>query len=77
MSVISVGDRVQWRGCFGMDTPMSATVERMEVTEHPRSKYGEPAESVAVELVRANRVVFSLSNGHWCYSEQIDLPVGR
>mgnify|MGYP001426017399 CR=1 FL=1 len=74
---IKIGDSVVWRGGFGMDMPLSATVEGMELTDNPREKYGESVDEVDLYSVRENRVVFSLGNGHWCYSEQIDLGKWR
>lgn len=68
---VRVGDKVMWRGCFGSDQPQVAVVEHMEVTQHPRSKYGEPVQCAPMDAVRANRVIFTLTNGHWCYAEQI------
>ena len=77
MDKIELGDVLTVRGCFNMDEPQSVTIEAMEVTEHARERYGDPRAVVPVELVQANRVVFSLTNGHWCYSEQVQLPGGR
>jgi hypothetical protein len=76
-STVSIGDRVVWRGSFGMDAPKGAVIETMEVTDTPRCKYGTPASTVTTDLIRSNRVVFGLTNGHWCYSEQIELPRSR
>lgn len=42
----------------------------MDVTEYPRDKYGESAQEVTMDLVRQNRVLFMLDDGHWCYSDQ-------
>ena len=70
---IKIGDTVVWRGCFGHDMPLSATVEGMTLTDNPREKYGMEVDKVYKRDVRDNRVVFDLDNGHWCYSEQIDL----
>jgi hypothetical protein len=53
--------------------PLSATVKGMALTEEPREKYGESVDEVDLYSVRENCVVFDLDNGHWCYSEQIDL----
>jgi len=77
MASLKVGDRVMWRGGFGRLPAEEATIEDMQVTGRPREKYGEPAERVSVALVRSNRVVFGLTNGHWCYSDQIVLAEGR
>lgn len=72
-AVLKVGDTVQWRGCWGRDAAVPAVIDHMEITDEPRRKYGEVAAEVPIELVQANRVVFGLTNGHWCYSEQIVL----
>ena len=69
---IKIGDDVKWRGCFGMDAARTATVTGMEITDLPRQKYGKKVNAVPVSLVRANRVVFNLSNGHWAYADQIE-----
>jgi hypothetical protein len=71
--MIKVGDTVQWRGAWGSSSPQKATIESIEVTRRPREKYGNSVNEVDEELVRMNRVVFNLTNGHWCYSSQIDL----
>jgi len=70
---IKVGDRVMWRGSFGSNYPRPATVCGITVTDWPREKYGQDRDEASLELVAANRVIFSLTNGHWCYSEQIDM----
>jgi len=70
---VKVGDTVLWAGGFGSEPYKPAVVERMDVTEHPRCKYGEEVDEVDVELVKANRVLFTLENGHWAYSEQIKI----
>jgi hypothetical protein len=77
MESLKPGDRVMWRGGFGSLPAEEATIEDMQVTAQPREKSGEPTECVPVALVRQNRVVFGLTNGHWCYSDQIVLDEGR
>jgi len=68
---VKIGDYVMWRGCFGADKPRRVRVTGLDVTDHPREKYGEEVDSVSWDLVRQNRVVFSLSNDSWAYSDQI------
>lgn len=68
---IKVGDKVNWKGCFGMFASAVVKVVGMEVTEHPRDKYGEKVEEADVSLVHQNRVVFTLDNEKWAYSDQI------
>jgi hypothetical protein len=72
-NTIKIGDTINYRGCFGSDRPKQAIVEHMEVTAQRRSKYGESVKEVSVDMVKENRVLFSLSDGHWCYSDQVDL----
>jgi cell shape-determining protein MreC len=68
---LRVGDRVLWSGCFGTEEPKEATVGAIEITEQPRSKYGQAVNSVPWALVYLNRVVVSFTNCHWAYGEQI------
>jgi len=68
---VKIGDYVMWRGCFGMEAPKKVKVVGLDVTEYPREKYGEEVESASWNLVRQNRVVFTLDNESWAYSEQI------
>jgi hypothetical protein len=72
-STIKIGDTVTFRGAFGTAAPARAKVESMELTDFPREKYGDDVAEVTIEQVRANRVVFSLDCGNWCYSDQIVL----
>ena len=71
MENLKVGDEVMWRGGFGYDAPQKVKVTGLELTEHPRSKYGEEVDEVSWAVIEANRVVFSLANNSWCYAEQI------
>ena len=71
MEMLKIGDKVWWRGCFGTDAPKVAIVGEMEVTKAPREKYGERVTEVDWSVVKANRVVFTLTNGSWSYSDQI------
>tara|TARA_A100001037_G_C14878945_1_gene513046 strand:- start:298 stop:543 length:246 start_codon:yes stop_codon:yes gene_type:complete len=73
---LQVGDKVLWRGGFGTHQPLVATVVGMAITEGPRQKYGASVVAVDWTVVRANRVVFDLDNGHWAYAEQIQ-PFGQ
>jgi hypothetical protein len=75
--VVKVGDIVKWCGGFGMFAAEDAVVEGMEITQIPRDKYGINASEVDASLVRQNRVLFTLDNGHWAYSDQIELIRGN
>ena len=69
--MLSIGDKVMWRGGFGSDAPKVATVTGLELTRDPRTKYGIPANSVTWKRVEENRVLITLDNGHWCYGAQV------
>ena len=71
MPDIVVGDWVVYRGGFGNDLPRPVKVSQMEVTDWAREKDGQIREVVSLELVKANRVLFILGDGHWCYADQI------
>jgi hypothetical protein len=66
---IRTGDRVMWRGCFNTQPAMPVEVTGIELCSVPRSKYGNPINEVPVD--KKDYCVFSLSNGHWAYGEQI------
>lgn len=72
---INVGDQIVYKAGFGDDLPKITRVTQMEVTDYAREKYGDEREEASLELVEDNRVCISLENGHWCYSEQVDLEL--
>lgn len=61
---VKIGDSVISR--FG-----PATIVGLELTPGPNFNEGVPVTIVGIESIKANKVVFSLSNGHWAYSDQI------
>ena len=69
---IKIGDTIRYRGGFGLDRPSEAIITGLTVTDYPRDKYGAEVPVVTRNQVLENRVVFSLSNNHWCYSEQVE-----
>jgi hypothetical protein len=75
-AVLSVGDRVVWRGAWGSAPPLLARVEGLERTPHGScSKYGTPVPSMPWAEV-ADCAVVSLDNGSWAYGYQLaPLPV--
>jgi len=70
-NTLKVGNKIQYRGCFGSGAVEVVTVESIEVTEGPREKYGHNVEECDISVIRENRANLSLSNGHWCYSDQV------
>lgn len=69
MSKLKIGDRVMWRGGFGMDAPKPATVEEIEITRG--GKYGDPVNEVEWNQVFDRNITVTLDNGHWAYASQI------
>ena len=70
--VLKIGDPVMWRGSWGSDAPMEATVTHLEVTERPGEKYGHEVTEVLWTTVSEGRVVVDLDNGHFAYGHQIE-----
>jgi len=73
MSVLRVGDRVLWRGDFGVAAPRPAEVTGIEVVE-PGEKYGAPVDTVSWDRVRDRDVVVDLTAdgiAYWAYGEQV------
>jgi hypothetical protein len=69
MSKLKIGDKVLWRGGFGMDAPVEAIVEGIEITNG--GKYGNPVDEVDWSKVTGRNVTVDLSNGKWAYASQI------
>ena len=72
--MIKINDTITYRPSFGMGAPKTVQIEHMELCDQPRSKYGKSVTTVTVDDIKRNMVMFDLSDGHWCYSDQIVLP---
>ena len=72
-NIIKIGDKVVYRPGWGSMAPVTVTVQTMDLTDEPRDKYGDSVKEVTLDQIRQNRVLFVLSDGHWAYSDQIDL----
>ena len=70
-NIIKIGSKVMYRGSFGMGCPEKVTIESIDMCEKERDKYDDAVESIDWDM--KNYGCFTLSNGHWCYGEQIDL----
>ena len=70
-NIIKIGSKVMYRGSFGMGCPEKVTIESIDMCEKEGDKYGDAVESIDWDM--KNYGCFTLSNGHWCYGEQIDL----
>ena len=66
---IKVGSRVMWRGSWGRDPAEETTVERIEKTTEPHCKEGTEVECISFDVRDCSVMV--LTNGHWCYGDQI------
>lgn len=71
--IINIHDTITYRPGFGFQPPVKVKVIGLTLTQHPREKYGQEVLSVKMADVKANKVLFDLDNGHWAYSEQVDL----
>ena len=69
-NIIKIGSKVMYRGSFGMGCPEKVTIESIDMCKKERDKYGDAVESI--DWGMKNYGCFTLSNGHWCYGEQID-----
>lgn len=69
--LIKVGSNVRYRGCFGIAEPKDVCIEWIIRSEQKRCKYGDEVDSVL--FADREYCVFGLSDGHWCYGEQIDV----
>lgn len=67
LGVLSVGDKVQWRGNFGDAPQQPATVTGITVG----GKDGEPVEKVEWSKVKDRNVVLDLDTGNWAYGYQV------
>ena len=69
-NIIKIGSKVIYRGNFGMGCPEKVTIRSIDMCEEEGDKYGDAVESIDWDM--KNYGCFTLSNGHWCYGEQID-----
>ena len=67
--VIKVGSRVMYRGCFGVDPAKEAKIESITKSLEKHSKDGCSTKSI--DWDEKEYGCFILSDGHWCYGEQI------
>lgn len=68
---LNIGDTVSWRGAWGTEPAEEAKVSDMWITKNPREKYGKQVQDASWDMVKQNRVVVDLENGHWAYGEQL------
>ena len=68
-NTLKIGSKVMWRGAWGFEPAEETTIESIELCENG-DKYGVPIDDCNEDNYLD--CVFNLSNGHWCYGDQID-----
>ena len=68
--MLTINDKVLWRGAFGQDAPKIAKVTAIE--RDCVAKSGTPVAAIPWAEVHNRSVIVDLDNGHWCYGNQID-----
>ena len=76
INVIRIGDKVSWRGSYGNEPVMEATVDLITLTEGPYISEGNEVYSVKHETLKGGAVLFDFDNGHWAYGNQV-APLGN
>jgi hypothetical protein len=66
---LKINDEVMWRGAWGIEPPIKAKVESIQLCAIG-SKYGREVSQIKWENV-TTRAVVSLDNGHWAYGNQL------
>ena len=67
---IKVGSKVMWRGSFGRAEPVEAEIECIQRVAQG-CKTGTVVNSLSWSTINGRNVVIDLTNGHWCYGNQI------
>lgn len=67
--MLSVGDKVLWRGAWGNEAAKVATVTHIDWCE-PGEKHGVPVTTAPWWAVAAN-IVVTLDNGHLAYGRHL------
>lgn len=70
-NTLKIGDKVSWRGSWGQEPAMEATIEGIEI--NCINKSGKEVSSVNWERVNDRSVIVNLNNGHWAYGNQISM----
>jgi hypothetical protein len=69
MEKLKIGDKVLWRGGFGIDPAQEAIIDGIEITKG--GKYGKPVDEGDWDQVYGRNLVVTLENGKWAYASQI------
>ena len=66
---LKIDDKVEWRDCWGSDSPEISTIE--SISTNCIDKDGIRADEVEWHKVKDETVVVCLTNGSWAYGYQI------
>ena len=69
--MLKVGDKVMWRGAWGTQPPVEATIDSMQLCAQGQ-KYGKDINSCSWDTIAKGKIVVTLTNGHWAYGHQLD-----
>lgn len=70
-ATLRIGDKVMWRGSWGRDAPVEATIHNIDADVPLGDKYGRAVLEVPWSEVKTS-VVVCLTNGKWAYGDQIE-----
>lgn len=65
IGILQVGDKVIWRGSFGSDAPVYATIESI-------THIDKDIKSINWSEVNTRDVIVTLTNSKWSYGNQIE-----
>jgi hypothetical protein len=72
---LKVGDKVRWRGSWGMDAEQIVTVLGIDI-DCGGTKYGTEVDEAPWSKIQGRDATLDLDSGHWAYGEQIE-PLSR
>lgn len=74
-NLLKIGDNVMWRGAFGTEPPVEATVEGLEWCKVGEKEGGRELKSINWDKVDSRQLIVSLTNGHWARGTQISKKI--
>jgi hypothetical protein len=71
---LEIGDKVLWRGTWGLNVDAVVGVERIEITQSHDPKHGKIVDKISWDDVHNPEVqgVVDLDNRKWAYFDQIE-----
>jgi hypothetical protein len=71
MSDLKIGQKVIWRGDWGIAEPKEGIVRFIQKNDFNGSEDGYDVSEIPWDEVTDRNVIISLENGHWCWGYQI------